>query len=92
MQPQPRLTEAELDAAIRANRELAERLERSAPWAGCTGHCGQGRNDCVCDAALTLGMWEPERRSPWLIALYAATCVLAVAASAAWPWGWSIAP
>lgn len=91
-----RLTEAELDAAN------AERFAPLPPYvdsdlsawplagyANCSGDCNQGRRDCTCAAALVgrTDMWDDERSSPWLLAVYAATAVAAFVASVLWPWG-----
>lgn len=41
------------------------------------------------DADTLPDMWQDERSSPWLLALYAAVFVLAMAGSALWPWGFA---
>lgn len=82
-----RLTEAELDAA---NADRLAALDDASPyWAhtGCCGSCSQGRLDCDCDPDAS--MWQPELSSTWLVVLYAAIAIAAVAASALWPWGFA---
>lgn len=56
--------------------------------AGCTGDCDQGRRDCTCGRAL--GMWDDERGSPWVHALfYAMAIVGALLASHLYAWGFA---
>ena len=51
-----------------------------------------GGDDCqrgFCRCESELEMWADERASPWLLWLYAAVAVLAIAGSMLWPWGFA---
>ena len=94
-----RLTEAELDAANAASFDRftsLDDLDTMPPpldYAGCSGHCHQGRRACDCSRAhtgLDDGMFDEERRHPWRwYAAYAAAFVAAIVASSFWPWGFA---
>ena len=59
-------------------------------YAGCSGHCLQGRRACDCgrDGA-PLGMWDDERAHPWgLLLLYAATLGAVALLSLLFPGPW----
>lgn len=86
-----KLTEAEMDVAI-AYRYAAAPPPVQTPAApelptGRSGDCDQGRRDCTCGRAV-IGMWDDERRSPWLLLLYVLAAVVgALVEEAVWRWG-----
>lgn len=55
---------------------------------GCGGDCHQGRRSCTCGGPI-IGMWDDEREAAWLLTTFAIATVLALVASALWPWGFA---
>lgn len=85
----PRLTEADLDARELERISVPAELDAIAP--GCSGACLQGRGTCDCKAE-RMREWRQffwlELDNPWLLALYAALLVGAIALSAVLPGPW----